>query len=291
MSEWRNKDGKTVRRNAVAAYFASRPVQLTASLAMRALTRSAHSALLRIEIELRQHAGRCNGKLIVTKQQFVEFGLHPRMITPALRELEALGIIRIEHGRGGNAQHYQPNRFRLNFMCGAVDDTEPFTDPWKRFKTIEEAKKVASAARKAKDPNKVAYGRRTAQKRNISRAHKVTLVPGAQSDPEAWKFPGAQSVPTGPGAQSVPTVDISGGGGDVVGSIRKRPKTKPAWAPPALTEVFGAERDELLKILAIAELVRAPTPDADDWRRNAKTVAERLDDDLFIPKFLLRTAN
>ena len=55
---------------------------------MRALTRSAHSALLRIGIELRQHAGRCNGKLIVTKQQFVEFGLHPRMITPALRELE-----------------------------------------------------------------------------------------------------------------------------------------------------------------------------------------------------------
>jgi len=77
----------------------------------------------------------------------------------------------------------------------------------------------------------------------------------------------------------------------VVGSIRQRPDTKPAWAPPVLTALFGAERDELLKILAIAELVRAPTTDADDWRRNAKTVAERLDDDLFIPEFLLRTAN
>ena len=77
----------------------------------------------------------------------------------------------------------------------------------------------------------------------------------------------------------------------MVGSIRKRPDTKPAWAPSVLTALFGAERDELLKILAIAELVRAPTPDADDWRRNAKTVAERLDDDLFIPEFLLRTAN
>ena len=103
---------------------------------------------------------------------------------------------------------------------------------------------------------KVAYGRRTARKRNNSRAHKVTLAPGAQSVPETRKFPGAQSVPTGPGAQSVPTVDISGSGGDVVGSIRKRPKTKPAWAPPVLTEVFSAERDELLKILAIAELVQ-----------------------------------
>ena len=212
----------------MAPYFASRPVELTASLAMRALTQSAHRALLRIEFELRQHAGRCNGKLIVTKQQFVEFGLSPRMVAPALRELEALEIIRIEHGRGGNAEHRQPNRFLLNYLCGAVDAYEQITNTWKRFKTLEEAKKAASAARKAKDPQKVAYSRRTAGKRNNFRGHKVYPKPGTQSAPEIQKFPGAQSVPTGPGAQSVPTVDISGGGGDVVGSIRKRPKTKPA---------------------------------------------------------------
>jgi hypothetical protein len=149
--------------------------------------------------------------------------------------------------------------------------------------------KVRRTARNAKDPQKVAYGRRTAGKRNNFRGHKVYSKPGSQSAPEIQKFSGAQSAPTGPGAQSVPTVDISGGGGgDVAGSIRKRPKTKPAWAPPVLTEVFGAERDELLKILAVAGLVRAAAPDADDWRRNAKTVAERLDDDLTIPRFLDR---
>ena len=156
---------------------------------------------------------------------------------------------------------------------------------------MDEAVKVRRTARNAKDPQKVAYGRRTAGKRNNFRGHKVYSKPGTQSAPEIQKFSGAQSVPTGPGAQSVPTVDISGGGGDVVGSIRQRPDTKPAWAPPVLTEVFGAERDELLKILAVAELVPTATPDADDWRRNAKTEAERLDDDLAIPKFLLRTAN
>jgi hypothetical protein len=215
MSKWRNKDGKTVTRNAVAPYFASRPVELTASLAMRALTQSAHRALLRIEIELRQHAGRCNGKLIVTKQQFVEFGLHPRMVAPALRELEALGIIRIEHGRGGNAEHRQPNRFLLNYLCGAVDADEQITNAWRLFKTKDEAVEVRRTARKAKDPQKVAYGRRTAGKRNNFRGHKVCPKPGSQSAPEIQKFSGAQSVPTGPGAQSVPTVDISGGGGDV----------------------------------------------------------------------------
>ena len=58
-----------------------------------------------------------------------------------------------------------------------------------------------------------------------------------------------------------------------------------------LTEVFGAERDELLKIFGHCRTRPAAAPDADDWRRNAKTAAERLDDDLAIPKFLLRTAD
>ena len=74
------------------------------------------SALVRIEIELRDHAGHGNGRLIVTKLQFIEHGLHPRMIPAALRELAALGIIQITmHGRGGNAEYRQPNRFLLNY--------------------------------------------------------------------------------------------------------------------------------------------------------------------------------
>ena len=174
--------------------------------------------MLRIEIELRAHAGNGNGKLIVTKLQFIEFGIHPRMIAAALRELDALGIITITfHGRGGNAEHRQPNRFLLNYMCGAIDGHEQITNAWKRFKTLEEAEKVASVARKAKDPVKVNYGRQNIGRKNISRVHKVYPVSGAQSVPESPKFSGAQSVPTDPGAQSVPTIDISGGGGEEAG--------------------------------------------------------------------------
>ena len=93
MSKWRSRDGKTVRRNSVAEFFVSRPVELIASPAMRVLSRAAHLTLLRIELELRSHAGRTNGRLIVTKQQFIEFGIHQDSIAPALRELDALGII------------------------------------------------------------------------------------------------------------------------------------------------------------------------------------------------------
>jgi hypothetical protein len=214
-SVWKNTaEGKSVKRNCVAEYFTSRPVELLASPALRALSRTAHLALLRIELELRHHAGHGNGKLIVTKQQFVEFcRVHPRFIAPALRELEALGLIITEHGRGGNAEYRQPNRFLLNFMCGAVDAREQITDTWKRFKTLKEAEDVARSARAAKDPQRVSYGRQNSKKQNIFRDHKVYLKSGPLSVPETAEFSGPLSVPTGPGPLSVPTIDISGGGG------------------------------------------------------------------------------
>jgi hypothetical protein len=249
-SKWKNgPDGKTVRRNSVAEFYTSRPVELIASPALRVLSKTAHLALLRIELELRQHAGRQNGKLIVTKQQFVEFsGVHPRLVAPALRELEALGIIIVtERGRGGNAEHRQPNRFRLNYLCGAVDDQAVPTNSWKRYKTLVEAEQIAQAARAAKDPKRVAYGRQTGHKRNNSRGHLVYPKSGPLSVPETAKFSGPLSVPTGPGPLSVPTSDISGGGGeeaDVASSrsstpanAKRKPARLPKWTTPQMTEI------------------------------------------------------
>jgi hypothetical protein len=179
--------------------------------------------LLRIEIELRQHAGRGNGKLIVTKQQFVEFGIHQDAIAPALRELDALGLIIItKRGRGGNAEHRQPNRFLLNYMCGAVDAHAQITNAWTRFKTLEEAQETASIARKAKDQTKVAYGRRNARRKNISRARKPCLKPDTETMPETQSFSGTETMPTGPGTETMPTVDISGGGGQAAESFQMR---------------------------------------------------------------------
>jgi hypothetical protein len=244
-SKWKNRsDGQTVRRNSVAQYFTSRPVELLESPAMRVLSRSEHLALNRLEIELRRHAGNGNGKLIVTKQQFVEFGLHPRLVAPTMRTLEALGIIRMVHGRGGNAEHRQPNRFLLNFLCGAVDAHDQVTDAWKGIATMKQANEIARRARVAKDEDKVAYGRR----QNISRVHKVAPVSGAQSGPETENFSGAQSGPTGPGAQSGPTIDISGGGGERAGSLLNGTAATAApvltgsasWSPPPKLAEFNS---------------------------------------------------
>jgi hypothetical protein len=229
MSKWKNKNGKTVRRNSVAEHFASRPVELIASPALRVISRHAHLALSRIELELRQHAGRCNGRLIVTTLQFIEYGIERRRIPAALRELEALGIIVIAHGRGGNAEHRQPNRFLLNYLCGAVDAHELISDTCKRFKALEEAEKIAAGARKAKDPSKVSYSQKITRRKN-SQVPKVYPGPGTKSVPEAPNFSGTKSVPTSPGTKSVPTSEISGGGGEV-GGLSVNGAATPAHAP------------------------------------------------------------
>jgi hypothetical protein len=163
---WKNKDGKTVRRKTLADHFVSRPVELLQSPALRVLSRAAHLALLRIELELRQHGGFNNGKLIVTTQQFIDYGIPRLMVASALRELVALGLIRItERGRGGNADYRRAHRFRLNFLCGEQEAQEAPPDHlWKHFVTLREAAAVAHWARRAKDRHQVADGRRKFQK-------------------------------------------------------------------------------------------------------------------------------
>ena len=84
---------------------------------------------------------------------------------------------------------------------------------WKRFKAMEEAEQTAFIARKAKNQTKVAYSRRNASRKNISRARKPCPVPGMETMPETAKSPGMETMPTGPGTETMPTPDISGGGG------------------------------------------------------------------------------
>ena len=51
--------------------------------------------LSRIEIEFLHHGGKDNGKLPVTYEQFVEYGMDRAGIAPAIRETEALGFIEV----------------------------------------------------------------------------------------------------------------------------------------------------------------------------------------------------
>jgi hypothetical protein len=99
------------------------PCELLQSPAWKALTLSARRVLDRILIEHMQHGGQENGKLAVTYDDFEAYGIHRHAIGPAIRECDALGLLRItRRGRAGNAEHRASHLFRLTFL--------PFRAEW-----------------------------------------------------------------------------------------------------------------------------------------------------------------
>jgi hypothetical protein len=153
------------RRNSIiSGQFAARLIEMLESPAYRALSESGHRIISRIEIELGHHGGNDNGRLPITFDQFVEYGIYRTAVAPAIREAEALGFIRVTvRGRGGNAEHRKPNMFCLTFAYSR-SSREP-THDWRRIKTLQEAKQMAHAARQAKDQRAVALGKRSRQKK------------------------------------------------------------------------------------------------------------------------------
>jgi hypothetical protein len=154
------------RRNSISGQFAARLIEMLESPAYRVLSRAAHQIISRVEIELANHGGNDNGKLPVTAEQFIEYGVHHDSVAPAIREAEALGFIKVtERGRGGNAEHHSPNLFLLTFAYGRDSRSQPPTQNWRQIKTLEEAEQVARAARAAKDERAVARGKRSWRQR------------------------------------------------------------------------------------------------------------------------------
>lgn len=262
---WKNgPDGKTIRRNKISGQFAYQLIEMLELPAWRILSLSAHRVLDRIQIEHAQHAGRENGQLTVTFRDFNEYGIHWNAIAPAIREVAALGFIRItQYGIASNAEFRIPNKFALTHLPTANGQVAP-TNDWRQVKTIEEATAIADAARKAlarfgKFPRK-------------SRSAKTDLRYGNRSEPRYGNRISTTAIldteTVSLSATETVSLSISRGGADTSASGSSQP----------VTPVEGGSKP--------------PLP-ADDWRRNGKTEAERLhspDDDLsIIPEFLRRT--
>jgi hypothetical protein len=207
------------RRNQINGQWSPRFIEMLESPAYRELSLSAHRLISRIEIELASHGGNDNGRLPVTKQDFIHYGISsPRLIASAIREAEALGFIRVtQRGRGGNAEYRQPNHFLLTFANGRDSRANPPSHDWRKVKTTEEAEAIATAARKSKDASAVASGNRNWRARkNRNRYHKVEPKPVPQSGTETLQSPVPLCGTTGPG-EKVVLLSISRGGGGGMG--------------------------------------------------------------------------
>jgi hypothetical protein len=182
----RRPDGTTYRkRNLINEQFSPHTRAMLESPAYRVMTLAAHRIIARIEIELCRHGGYDNGRLPVTYEDFIEYGIHHGSIAAGIREAEALGFIRVpERGSSGNREYRRPNLYMLTFSFDRnTRDAAPPND-WEKIKTIEEAERIARAARNAKDKRAEAFGHRSWRVRKERMKIKADTGERALSTPE-----------------------------------------------------------------------------------------------------------
>ena len=114
-------------------------VKLLESTALRSLDRYGHLMLLRLEVEHCRHAGKENGYLVVTYDQFVEWGVPRRAIKQTIDRLVRVGLLVVEHRGRGHAGDGDPNLYRLTYLksksvpvAGSPYFLEP-TNDWEKF--------------------------------------------------------------------------------------------------------------------------------------------------------------
>jgi hypothetical protein len=137
------------------------------------LSLSAHRALVRIEIELAHHGGNDNGKLPVTFDDFVQYGVRRHSIGSSLDELETLGFIKItQHGKmAKGAEYRRPNLFLLATRP-ELEGVGPERCRCRRFQTLEEAERALELVR-ARRQNLKAASAQTAPKPSAETAPKA----------------------------------------------------------------------------------------------------------------------
>jgi hypothetical protein len=183
------------RRNKISGTFAVRLIEMLKSPAFRVLSRAAHQVLARIEIEHAQHGGAENGKLPVTYDHFVEYGLHRHAIGPAIREAVALGFIEVtQRGCARNGEFHQPSLYRLTYrdVKGTLGDG---MHEWRRIKSIEQAEALAKQARREVDLRASVLGRARQRKQNASDGFRQPSV--TKTATETAKSPVTESATTG----------------------------------------------------------------------------------------------
>lgn len=126
-----------MKKSAVDQYYRL-PRLLNKSPAFRVLNIHERHALDCIMEEHQSKSGFVNFGLIVTRADFLRWGIHPRHISPSLKVLASLGIIERTRGMGGSATGRTPNMYRPTFLptTPSADDA---SHAYLEVTTMEEA--------------------------------------------------------------------------------------------------------------------------------------------------------
>lgn len=114
--------------------------------AVRTLSPNARKALDRIIVENIDHGRLRNGALIVTHQDFCDYGVTGEYVADAVDELIYKGLIKARRGRAGDGTAH-PTIYTLTFT--GTHDGLPATNEWKAS-TMAEARLWSEVVRKQK---------------------------------------------------------------------------------------------------------------------------------------------
>lgn len=126
------------------------------SPAYRSLSVDARKRLDRLIIEHIGHGRTENSRLVVTHEQFIEYGATLDLIADAVDELVYKGLVKAERGKAGNGTSH-PTVFTLTF--DGTYDGVPASNQWKKF-TMAEARLWSEVVRKQRAEMRAKVGRK-----------------------------------------------------------------------------------------------------------------------------------
>ncbi len=126
------------------------------SAAYRTLSINARRILDRLKIEHIGHDRTQNGNLIVTHEQFIEYGVTCDYVADGLDECAFKGLVKIRRGRAGDGTAH-PNVYTLTF--DGTHDGLAATNEWRRF-SMEGAKQWSEQIRQKKMDQRAGSGRK-----------------------------------------------------------------------------------------------------------------------------------
>jgi hypothetical protein len=118
------------------------------SWAWSAMSLASRLGVERVMIEHMNHAGRENGSLRVTYDQFHEFGVRRRSVAAAIRAAQALGFLDVAvPGVRAYGSARRPTQYGLPWLPRADG-----TDASNRWKSIKDKHQAQEAVRRAAEP-------------------------------------------------------------------------------------------------------------------------------------------
>jgi hypothetical protein len=111
--------------------FITHSMEFYQSEAFRSLSNAERKILARIEIEHMKHAGKNNGRLICTYENFIAYGIRSRSIPAALQHLQTVGAIEMTQ-RGRRDAMHNPHHYRLTYQP-SFDGKWP-TNEWRSYR-------------------------------------------------------------------------------------------------------------------------------------------------------------